>query len=584
MRNVFLLLLILSGTMSCFAQTPAEKLESGVDLYKAMNYTKDSVVKSGITPEGIDKIKSFSDRAVANFDDVMVNGDAEQKEAARYYRMFSICEFAYVYMAVDQNQKAYDLLKPRESDMDYFNNPSRFPLRLVLKGEKRIITYETYTKAASIYYVSMADICELLGKYDEGIRFGNKAESFPNISPWNRYVALNVVMDCKKEKNQYDKEMMDVSLKHIQAYEQLDEAERKKILDNNFESTKTSAFIIVKCIERDPSLAKGEYHRGTAAPILSRVGSAKTAIEFYIAAIQGGFGANDKNYLFGAAEFGKKEYNNKLIRIACDALMKTYLSCDDLTRVSDLYKAADEDVKSADAAAKAKECEKRAEEAKAKIEKDRRRSERLGTFKLYAGVYPLGLITRYNSYRDYGGVAGIAIKNHVFEFSYKKINRNLEWTGDLFFQDKEYDADYSGRLLWDGSRMHFAWYVISQKSSNEGFFFGPSFEMVNKTFEPVWSDLTRTDNGVLAASSQRFNIYDKGYSLYFNYGLMSMKNNFMFQWFTGFGVGRYSFTVDEPFDNDTYVYSNQLLEYRKPERFSFVARMGLTMGFYLGKR
>jgi hypothetical protein len=556
----------------------------GVSLYKSMNYVKDSVVKAGITQEGIDKIKSVSDRAVSLFDDVMETGDADQRETARYYRMFTICEFAYVYIVNGQNQKAFDILKLRESDMDYFNNASRFPLRLVIKGEKRIVTYETYTKAASIYYVTMADISELLGKYDEGIRFGNKAEAFPNITPWNRYVALNVVMDCKKEKKQYDKEMMDVSLKHIQAYEQLDAAERKKILDNNFESTKTSASNIVKCIERDPSLANGEYHRGTAAPILSRVGSAKTAIEFYIAAIQGGFGANDKDYLFGAAEFGKKEYSNKLIRLACDALMKVYLNCDELHRVSELYKAADEDAKSADAALKATECEKKAEEAKVKAEKIRRKQERAGTFKLYAGVYPLGLITRYNSYRDYGGVAGIAIKNHVFEFSYKKLNRNLEWTGDLFFQDKEYDADYGGRLLWNGSRMHFAWYILSKKSSNEGFFFGPSFEKVDKTFEYVWSDLTTTSTGILAASSQRFNIYDKEYSLYFNYGLMSMEKNFMFQWFTGFGAGYYTFTVDEPFDNDAYVYSNQLLEYRKPTRIAFVARMGITMGFYLGKR
>ena len=584
MRKYFLLILLLAGTMSCFAQTPAEKLESGVRIYNSMRDFQDSLDPGTLSQQQIEKVKSMSGRAVSIFDEVIKSGDAQQKETARYFKMNARYELGFVYGMKGENQNAYDVMQPLESEMDYFGNSSRYPLRYEFDGKNYSIKYENFSPTVVEYYTGMAEICVNLGKYDDGIRYARKVETFPNADLWYRYIALNKIMEIKKKKDEFDREMMDAALKQIQVYAQLDTGDLRTIKEYNYPTTKTSAAHIQKCIERDPSLAKGEYHRGTAAPIISRVGNAKTAIEFYIAAIEGGFGANDKSYLFGAAEFGKKEYSNKLIRIACDALMKVYLSCDELNRVSELYKAADEDAKSADAAAKAKECEKKAEEAKAKAEKNRRKSERAGTFKLYAGVYPLGLITRYNSYRDYGGVAGITIKNHVFEFSYKKINRNLEWTGDLFFQDKEYDADYSGRLLWDGSRMHFAWYVISKKSSNEGFFFGPSFEMVNKTFEPVWSDLTRTDNGVFAASSQRFNIYDKGYSLYFNYGLMSMEKNFMLQWFTGFGVGRYSFTVDEPFDNDTYVYSNELLEYRKPERFNFVVRMGLTMGFYLGKR
>ncbi len=584
MRKYFLLILLLAVTMSCFAQTPAEKLESGVKIYNSMRDFQDSLTPKTLTQEKIDRVKSMSDRAVAIFDDVMQNGDAQQKETARYFKMNSRYELGFVYGMKGENQNAYDVLKPLESDMDYFGNSSRFPLRYIYDEKNYSIKYENFSSTVVEYYTGMAEICTNLGKYDEGIQNARKVETFPDAGVWYRYIALNKIMEIKKKKEEYDKEMMDAALKQMQVYEQLDSSYIRTVRENNYPTTKTSAANILKCIELDPSLAKGEYHRGTAAPIIARVGNAKTAIEFYIAAIEGGFGANDKAYLFWAAEFGKKEYSNKLTRIACDALMKVYLSCDELNRVSELYKAAEEDAKSADAAAKAKECEKKAEEAKAKAEKNRKKSERAGTFKLYAGVYPLGLITRYNSYRDYGGVAGIAIKNHVFEFSYKKINRNLEWTGDLIYQDKQYDADYGGRLLWDGSRMHFAWYVISKKSSNEGFFLGPSFEMVNKTFEPVWSDISRTDNGVFIASSQRFNIYDKGYSAYFNYGMMIMQKNFMFQWFTGFGVGRYSFTVDEPFDNDTYVYSNELLEYRKPERFNFVARMGLTMGFYLGKR
>jgi hypothetical protein len=584
MRRIFLLILTLVGTLSCFAQTPAEKLEAGVKIYNAMRDFEDSLAPATLTQDKIDRMKSMSDQAVGIFDDVIKNGDAQQKETARYFKMNARYELGFVYGMKGQNQNAYDVLKSLESDVDYYSEASRYPLRYVFDGKNYSIKYENFSATVVEYYTGMAEICTNLGKYDEGIRFARKVETFPNANTWYRYIALNKIMEIKKKKDEYDREMIDAALKHIQVYALLDSSYMRTVRENNYPTTKSSAANIVKCIERDPSLAKGEYHRGTAAPVIAKVGSSKTAIEFYIAAIEGGFAANDKNYLFDAAEFGKKEYSNKLVRLSCDALMKIYLSCSEYERVAALYKSADEDAKAAEATAKARDCEKREQEARAKVEKNRRKQDRAGTFKLYAGVYPLGLITRYNSYRDYGGVAGIAIKNHVFEFSYKKINRNLEWTGDLFFQDKEYDADYGGRLLWDGSRMHFAWYVLSQNSSNEGFFFGPSFEMVNKTFEPVWSDLTRTDNGVFAASSQRFNIYDKGYSLYFNYGLMSMEKSFMFQWFTGFGVGRYAFTVDEPFDNDAYVYSNQLLEYRKPQRFNFVARMGITMGFYFGKR
>jgi hypoxanthine-guanine phosphoribosyltransferase len=93
MRNIFLLILLLAGKMSCFAQTPAEKLEAGVKIYNAMRDFQDSLTSTTLSQEQIDKVKSMSDRAVAIFDDVIQSGDVQQKETARYFKMNSRYEW-----------------------------------------------------------------------------------------------------------------------------------------------------------------------------------------------------------------------------------------------------------------------------------------------------------------------------------------------------------------------------------------------------------------------------------------------------------------------------------------------------------
>ncbi len=577
MRKLILLSLFICGyCIPAFSQTNGEKLEEAIKIYNVL-YAYVIGLDAPVAKD-IDRIKTDLAEAEPLLVDVKENGTADEAVVARYFLASFRYELGYAYAIMGNNAEAYRWFALIKSDFEFFGNPQNYPLRYKFDSKTYQITFENFSGMLSEYYSCIAEVTSNLKKYDECIAWCHMSLEFSGSDTWSKYIVVKRLMSSKEANYEWDKEMMDCALLHIQFYTQLDTYYIRMIKEKKYPTPEYDVKKIKTAIEKVPSLAKGEYHRGTAAPLLVKAKMNSAALEFYLAALEGGFAENDKSYLFDAATFSISEQKYTTALLALDILYDknaTSLACYEWEKLSELYGQAGNSEKKNNCSAKANACRK-----KDKKEAKRNESGRVG-FGVYVGVYPLALATRYDRYRDYGGVVGIMLGKIAIEGSYKLINRNFVVTDDLYFKQVEQGFPY----YWEGYRMHAALKFYSEKNSrSDGFHVGPLFEIVERTYEPIWSDVSNKSTGIMVAQDKKFYAREKSYNLFFNSGVQKYTKGLYFDAFIGFGVSYSKFDAREEYNDGEHTFSDILLENRKDTRFGVMMRTGIIIGFGLIKR
>ncbi|MEO5641822.1 MAG: hypothetical protein ABIQ40_18985 [Bacteroidia bacterium] len=577
-RIVFIVLLTCGSLLPAFSQTNAEKLEKAVKIYNTTLDFVDSKTTATTTLDDIDKMKADQSKANLLFDDVKVNGTTEEARVARYFSANFQYEIGYTYGMIGKNRDAYTVLNAIKQDFEFFSNSSIYPLSYKFDSKNYSITYDNFAPTLAEYYAGMAEITYNLGKNDESIDWSKKTLGNSYSSNWYKYIALNSILKAKSENKEWDKAMLDFALQQITICTQLDTVSNRIIKENDFPTALLGAEKIEITLEKKPALAIGEYHRGTAAPILAKLKKYDKALLFYKAALLGGFADKNKSYLFDAATFALNEESGSIAVIALDLLYDKNTSsftCEEWNHLADLYGKAGMTERKTTCTVKAEECRKKLKK------EEKQRTSGSHEFGFYAGVYPLALATRFNRYRDYGGVFGIVAGKVTIEGSYKLINRNFVITDDLAVKQIKPEDPY----YWEGFRAHVAMKFYTESYNDaERFHIGPMVELVDRTYEPVWSSVTNTNTGVLIDADKKFYPHDKSYNLFLNFGKQQIEKGFYFDMFMGFGVAYTKFDAGAEYADGEYTFSDVLLENRKATRFSPMIRMGMTIGFGFLKR
>lgn len=570
MRTVLFSLLLFCGFVPAFSQTNAEKLEAAVKMYNATRDYVDELKPGNVKQENIDKIKEDAATAKVLLDAVKENGTSEEAKAARYFAANYQYEIGFVYGMMGRNKDAYEVLHKIESDYQAFSNPYEFPITYKYNSQTYSIKFDNFAPTLAEYYAGMSEICANLSKYDESISWSRKTLNFSYSTTWYKYIALNKLLEMKGKNGEWDQEMLDRGLEQVKMVSELDTSYLRTIRENKYAGAEYGAGQIQKTLEKKPSLSTNGYYYGEAAPLLVKARKYDLALEFYRLALKAGYGAQNSYYLFEAARFALEEDSKSTAMLALDMLYNSehVLLCDDYDKLATLYGQAGNAEKKSAATEKGNACRKKEKEQKKRIERGS-----LG-FGFYIGVYPLPMATRFNRYRDYGGVVGIIAGKVAIEGSYKLINRNLVITDDLRYKGVEQDIAY----YWDGSRMHLALkFFPGSGYQTDRFYIGPLVEMVNRKFEPIWTNVTDANN-TQVATDMKFFAKEKSYNLFLNFGTQSIEKKFFVDGYFGIGLQFTKFDAGSQYENDMYVYSDPLLENRKPTRIGPMIRMGLTLG------
>ncbi|MGL4599348.1 MAG: hypothetical protein ACRCYO_17630, partial [Bacteroidia bacterium] len=464
-------------------------------------------------------------RSEAFFAQARPNANAEQVKTIRYFDMLNDYEIGFVYGMLKRDDDAYTTLNSIKGEFEYFSATDQFPIRYPYYGKNYIAKFENFSPLLARYYTGMGEIAANLDKYEESLMWSRKAIAFSYSSDWYRYIACNKILEVKKKQDIWDKEVLDVALNQLQVYNKLDTSYKRTIKENKYPTNKTSTGRIKTCLEKKPELAAGEYHRGTAAPILISLRDYENGFAFYEKAIKGGFSNQNKNYLLDAARQASKNDYPKVGILALDKIrenISSAVSCDEWKEISQLYKTFENKTGETDAQQKYDACITDLNRQAAKKRKEELRASRM--FGLYVGFYPLPILTRFAHYRDFGVVAGIMTRPLTIEASYKIINRNYAIYDDLSF--KNIDVDGYG-VFWSGNRMHLAFKFHKKNSGSDRFYLGPLFEIVDREFEPMYAQVFDQNNTMLYGGAHLpFQAKERSYSLFFNYGSYYAKKHF----------------------------------------------------------
>lgn len=598
MKRILLIgLLVLPFQRTLFSQNAEQDLQNAVQIYNALQeYITPLNSPSDITPDVLNSVKKRVKDGISLLDQVINNGTAEQIKTARYFKINFKYKQGFVLGTKGDETASFRELDNIRTEFESYSDAAKFPLRYKFNEKNYVIKYEDFTPTLSQFYTSIAELAGNLNKPELQYEYAKKTYNFPNINKWYKYIAVTQIIDYLTDKKRYDTELAQYALQQIKIYiNDLNETEHETLKRINFPTPLSSGNFIKSVLDQKPDFVNSESICGEAAILLEKTENRNDLIivQFYETAVKG-----DK-YLNEALNFARnrREGNNivspfptnstrfKALGVAVLDKNVTKVSntnCDDLQKIADDYKGFGEETKSQALMTRFNNCTKEkaaAAERRAQLEKkenERRERERRKANReahIYVGAYLLPLLSKPI---DLGGVVNFGAKNFLVELSYLKITEKKESYFDLAVRDVKDVQEHK----WNGYFAHVALKFANRKSSSRKgkIYTGPLFGYNQRTLVSFQSQVTNTTTNKV--TNELFAPTSKQYIGMLNMGLLGL-SGIGFDMYVGIGASYTQFDGGNStvWNKDNYKIEDRMLANRKPTYYSFMMRMGITLGF-----
>jgi len=616
---LFLLSVLFSGSLVC-AQSVSQRFDNALDVYNYANKSLNDIENSQNifdmldTWERLDTVILDLQYCEEEFSSINKLGNDNYKFAAGYYTVLSVLRLGKAYNLFEKYDYAYKYL----SDIKNVMNGTitiPLPIKYTYNGTNYQVNAEHLNNAKSGYYYEMYWTCMKLKKYDEEVSSIYSFLQFNNISLMERIDAINELIYLK-DKNLYtfsQDGVIDFLIAYADVYFQLNSTERVNVLKNSIHKGIVTALTDLVAEVKVGNISTLSYSR--LIPLLNKLSSNENSIEqLYdlldlvfpkLSATSSGSnlvvsGTNTDYYVFlknidKVARRANVNVNSdpeglglfmdylKAIEISkakkCAIQANQFLAqkaietneCNELSiAIANLEYWGDKTnaQKYSDLLPTCKELARKAE-----LKRLRKIQRENSTFNIYAGIYPIGLIAKSEN-MDFGGVLNIVNNKSVIEFSYLKMQNKQENYFDLWIDSRDYSADDLPK--WNGYYSH----IQYKRLTNAPYYFGILGGYAQKSFSTFSENVT--DNATSAVVSEVFTPYSKQYIFMLNEGYLRLFKGFGFDAFVGLGVTYNTFDLGSDVDRTTHTIDNPVLQYRKDNYFSFIARAGITIGLNIG--
>jgi tetratricopeptide (TPR) repeat protein len=566
-----------------FAQTPKETLEKGVETYNALREYSRTLTNETITMESVEDIKDRVEKGTILLDKVVKEGTADQIRVARYFKTNFQYELGYMYGMKGNNKAGYAVFKVIENDITAYKS-SDFPMTYEYTTKIFKITWENFATTQAEYFTGMGEMSYNMGKYEDAYTMTKNSLAHKNTTNWLSYIGVNKILDIRaKQKNLVsDNEYYDFTLKSMKTYTALTTEEKKTVVDNAYPTWERGYKIFNNLVENNNSFQNLPTTIGEAAQILRVVNENEKAAHFFKYALKNNWGTATiwKNEVLPTAKTVK---DNTLGLTVLGRLTSSISStdCDNLEAFAKDYELFGDAAKAAEFKKKAEKCRqqkeadaKQAEEERQKQEerqaRERRKANRDNHIFVGVNVFPL-----FSKPADLGGVLNFGAKKTMIELSYLKITKKKENYFDLATKEIKDVQEHK----WDGYFAH-----VALKFSGKGFkrnmmsYSGLLFGYGQRTFEPFNANVTNTLTKKTLIKP--FNPTNKQYIGMANFGYMAL-NRFGFDMYMGLGAAYNQFDGGntEVWNKDGFTIEDKMVANRKPNYFSFIMRIGVSVGF-----
>lgn len=616
---LFLLSVLFSGSVIC-AQSVSQRFDNALDVYNYANKSLTDIENSQNvfdildTWERLDTVILNLQYCEEEFSSINKLVNENYKFAAGYYTVLSALKLGKAYNLLENYDYAYKYLSDIKNVMSG-TVTIPLPIKYTYKGTNYQVNAEHLNNAKSNYYYEMYWTCKQQKKYDEQVSAIYSFLQFSNVTNIERMDAINELMQLK-DKNLYSftqDGVIDYLIAYTDVYFQLNSSEKVTILKDSNHKGITKAMLELIAEVKMGNISALSYSR--LIPLLNKLAYAENSTEQLYDLFDEVL-PKLSSTLSGTEQMitGTKTpyflFLNNIDKVARRAQVKTKYDDPALGLSMDYLKAAE--------LAKAKKCAIQANKLSAQKAIDINDCNQLATaitnlefwgdnenvskytsllslckelarkeeikrqkaikrananFNLFAGVYPLGLIAKSEN-MDFGGVVNIVSNKSVVEFSYLKMQNKLENYFDLWIDGRDYDADDLPR--WNGYYSH----IQYKQLTNAPYYFGILGGYAQKSFSTFSENVT--DNATNSVVSETFTPYSKQYIFMLNEGCLCLFKGFGFDAFVGLGVAYNTFDIGSDVDRTTHTIDNPVLQYRKDNYFSFIARAGITIGLNIG--
>lgn len=563
--------------------TPAEAtLDSAVHKYNNMRDFATTLSSTNITEADLQNIAAQREVINRQLERVIATGTSDNISIAMYFKLLSDYEYGFMLGVANKLNESFRVLDPLKSQMKSLQ-PAAFKKYYLYENKTYSIAWENVAPTILEYFSSMTELYNNQKDYTAAIEMAQSGINLEYTAENNdnkyflKYICVTQYLLAANKLFKYNYEDAMMAINQITYFQLLNEDDKKRLTGSGSFGYASGYNFINTIKTYNPGISSEAEIYAKTATALKNANDTERGPGMYIKALNAGYYNNSFiQEAFSMADLAK---DNNLGLLATEKY-EQQISSSDCAAWRDIaikWNTYGNNQKSNAANEKAKTCEQIAAEAQKAYEKEQARKNRIAErdFSMYAGIYPLPMIIRYNKYRDYGGVVGFGVRKFSMEVSYKKINLNHVILDDLFIQEIDVN-DFES--YWSGYRAHVAFKFGERDAYSDGFFVGPLFELVQRNYEPVKSSVFTAD-GLTYLNESTFYPTETSYNAMLNFGVRVEGNFVMLEYFTGVGVAYHQFDGGGVgYNNADFYLSNPIIQNRQPERFGPVVRMGITCG------
>jgi hypothetical protein len=592
-----LLFILIFHQKQTFGQSEETMLGEVVQIYNEAKSTVDEVRTRQRPAALMDSIRDISETAMERLRILKLSSNPAIAINARYFYMNFQYNFAFGYAAIDKSEAAHKYMTALISDMNYFDE-SKFPLRYTKGGTNYIIKYEDFKYTRCEFYVAYAELSYNSFDYTTSLDYVKKAEPLLN-NQWLSYVCFYFGIKSKEKLSQYDAECIHYCSKQLYAYYNLSDASVDTIMANNYGTYRMATTALDKSLENGISNQSSYNELTEAIQILKyymdpykekdesqRKKNKFILLRWYHEAVMITY--SSKEFVKGALQFSEiyaDSYSNDK-PTWLSRYEKFDLNCNDYQFLIDQYNQLSDSAAVARLTPNLTTCKEKEAKAAAQAEADRKKTEKKnsksgrrsnGQPLFYAGINLFPLIAQP---RDLGLALNFGGSHMVTEFSYLQVNSKPENYFDLSLKDVNDVPEHR----WDGYYAHINLKFPTDNGWDDGQFrpyAGFLLAYNQRTFDAFPIGITQTATNLyttktIAPTSSQV-------SGMVNFGFMGVRG-FGIDLFMGFGAAYNKFDnqVTE-YSTDEYFIDDALIENRPAEYWSFIMRMGVSIGIGFAK-
>ena len=550
-------------------QNALQDFENGVSAFNKLRAFADSMEPGQITGADMLNADTLYQNSAQAFAKTAAGAVDSLHFSAGYFKTNAAYQYARILIQNGNKSQALAILQGAEKGFDAFVSDS-FPLEYNGLQKYFIVHWSDFVQDQCMYNAALGALYYENGVSDKALDRLRKSSEAGCLELDAQALQSNQILKIKSDAGGKDEEMLSTALGLFETWNNLDETTRNGLPALKDVPTRCTA-IIEEILAENPEFSDEGEVWARVSRLLADEREESKAVTFAVNAIKAGY--KDKEFMLAVFPMAERVGDRAAARLAADEFASQVESyeCDNLSLAAQQYETLKEELLSSQYRNRANACEKsKAKQAKV-VARD-------------GGLY-LGTYVQPWFRTDWGAVAAIQTRKHMFEFSYQALDDRRDKLYDLRMRDVNGAADQKAR--WDGYYAHVAINRIRGKKGAKGYT-GTLWGYNLREFQTMSVANITDKNGISVNDGKeiKFNPREERYILMMNAGTHSYGRVLASSFFVSLGGAWSTFDRGNAlYDNDDYIYvDNPLLNSRKSGRFSLMARVGVTIGLQFGPR